>query len=114
MRFRRFTDIHAPNPALSHNFTAHYPALIQTFELFTRETVLPDLEKSWIKLATVYDSHTGGKFSELLTNYSYMDPSKQFATYANWCQKTSLNPLISVQSITSHLERSTPILQRES
>lgn len=87
MRFRRFTDIHAPNPALSHNFTAHYPALIQTFELFTRETVLPDLEKSWIKLATVYDSHTGGKFSELLTNYSYMDPSKQFATYANWCQK---------------------------
>ncbi|WP_420421713.1 hypothetical protein [Simkania sp.] len=44
MRFRRFTDLHKPNPALSQNFAAHYPALIQTFELFTREVLSPSIE----------------------------------------------------------------------
>lgn len=93
MRFRRFTDLYTPNPALNHNFTANYSTLVQTFELFTRETVMPDLEKNWSKLATAYDSHTSGKFSELLTNYSYMNPRRQFSIYAASCQEDFLNSL---------------------
>ncbi|WP_420421716.1 hypothetical protein [Simkania sp.] len=93
MRFRRFTDLHTPNPALSQNFLAHYPTLIQTFELFTRETVLPSLEETWSKLVTAYDSTTDGKFSRLLPHYSYMDPSRQLPIYAHWCQEEFLNSL---------------------
>lgn len=93
MRFRRFTDLYTLNPALNHNFTANYSTLVQTFELFTRETVMPDLEKNWSKLATAYDSPTSGKFSELLTNYSYMNPRRQFSIYVASCQEDFLNSL---------------------
>jgi len=92
-RFRRFTDLHKPNPALNHNFQAHYPALVQTFELFTRETVTNSLEETWAQLERAYDSNTDGRFSPLLANYSYMDPRPQFHLYANHCQETFFNSL---------------------
>lgn len=92
-RFRRFTDLHKPNPALTHNFQAHYPALVQTFELFTRETVTNSLEETWTQLERAFDSNSDGRFSPLLTHYSYLDPRRQFHFYIEQCQEAFFSSL---------------------
>jgi len=86
-RFRHFTDVHSPNPALNHNFTANFPTLVATFEMFSREVVSAGLESSWGQMESLYDAQSAGQFSRLIGTYSYIDPRQQFSVYRFDCEE---------------------------
>jgi hypothetical protein len=86
-RLERFADIYPLKPSLNNEFPHYFPILLRAFNAFTEETI-KQFNESWNAICKKFDGETGGRFSELIKFYGYLNPSTQYKRLINDSQKT--------------------------
>lgn len=92
-RFKAFQSAHSGKMTCPEGFVNRFPNLVNLFTSFTHQVVRGNFERRWEAILESHDMTSGGRFSELIPHYSYMDPSKHFGEWAEHLEKQFVSNL---------------------